>query len=87
MAFCSKCGEKLPEGAYFCPRCGARTRKGLEAGVTAPFDELGEAFSRVGQEMEKVFSRAAVEIHEAFKTVRKSIQESTNRQVVCKNRG
>lgn len=24
MRFCAKCGEELPEGAEFCPKCGAR---------------------------------------------------------------
>lgn len=85
MRFCSKCGEKLPEDAYFCPRCGARTRKGIEAGVTTPLNELGEAFSRAGQELEKAFSRAAVEIREAFRTARKNVRESTGREVVCKS--
>jgi len=26
MAHCSKCGEELPEGARFCPRCGSGTK-------------------------------------------------------------
>jgi ribosomal protein L40E len=85
VRFCSKCGEKLPEDAYFCPKCGVKTRRGAEAGVTTPLDELGQAFSRMGQEMEKAFSKAADEIHGAFKTARKNVRESTGGQVVCKN--
>jgi ribosomal protein L40E len=85
VGFCSKCGEKLPEDAYFCPRCGAKTRKGMEAGVATPLDELGKAFSRAGKQMEKAFSKAAMEIQEAFKTTGKSVRESTSKQVVCKN--
>lgn len=34
--YCSKCGEELPEDAYFCPKCGHRTPKGVEEGVAYP---------------------------------------------------
>lgn len=39
MVFCSKCGEKLPENAYFCSRCGMRTKKGQEAKVSPPRED------------------------------------------------
>lgn len=77
MVFCSKCGEELPENAYFCPKCGARTRRGVEAGISTPWEELKDALSKMGQEIEK-----------AFKTTRESIRESTSReQVVCSHCG
>ena len=41
--FCSSCGKELPEGAYFCPKCGARSRMRVEAGVGGPWDEVEEA--------------------------------------------
>lgn len=31
MTYCTKCGKKLPEGASFCPSCGASI--GAEAGL------------------------------------------------------
>jgi uncharacterized membrane protein YvbJ len=84
MGFCSKCGKSLAEDAYFCPKCGARTVLGVEAGVVAPSDELRETFNKMGQEMEKAFTHAAKEIEKAFETARKNIQESTGRApIIC----
>jgi len=88
MGFCSKCGKPLAEDAYFCPKCGARTALGVEAGVVAPSDELREAFNKMGQEMEKAFTFAAKEIEKAFETARKNIQESTGRApIICSRCG
>jgi uncharacterized membrane protein YvbJ len=80
MIFCSKCGEKLSEDAYFCPKCGTRTKKGAEAGVTRSSDELRETFAKVGDEMEKAFTIAAKEIQKAFKTARENISESVSKE-------
>ncbi|MEM1606727.1 MAG: zinc ribbon domain-containing protein [Candidatus Bathyarchaeia archaeon] len=38
MAACSRCGFKLPEGAAFCPNCGAPIKKVEEA---APSEKIG----------------------------------------------
>jgi len=84
MGFCSKCGQILTEDAYFCPKCGARTVLGVEAGVVPPSDELREAFNKMGQEMEKAFTLAAKEIEKAFEPARKNVQESTGRApIIC----
>jgi ribosomal protein L40E len=88
MVFCSNCGEKLPEDANFCTKCGFRTRRGVEAGVSAPTEDWREAFSKMGVEMEKAFQTAAKEIQKALKNVREDVRESRGRQlVVCKNCG
>ena len=88
MAFCSSCGEKLPEDVYFCSKCGVRTKKGAEAGVHTPVEELREAFSKMGQEMEKAFVTAAEELKKAFKTARENIRQSTSGEpVVCASCG
>jgi ribosomal protein L40E len=88
IMFCSKCGEKLPEEAYFCHKCGARTSKGIEAGVSAAREDLKEAFAKMGEEMEKAFSVAAKEIKKAFKTAREEIKGAINREsVVCSHCG
>jgi predicted RNA-binding Zn-ribbon protein involved in translation (DUF1610 family) len=88
MVFCTKCGEELPDDAYFCPRCGARSRRGVEAGILTPWEELKDALSKMGQEIEKAFSIAGKEMERAFKTARESIRESTGKeQVVCPHCG
>lgn len=88
MGFCSKCGKKLSEDANFCPSCGARTKRGEEAGASIPADELRETFNKVGQEMEKAFSTAAKEMQRAFKTARENIQRTSGKEaVLCANCG
>lgn len=82
MVFCSKCGAKLAEDVYFCPKCGFKTSKGLEAGVSAPSDELKDAMTKMGQELEKAFSVAAKEIQEAFQTARENIRQSFYKEAV-----
>lgn len=86
--FCSKCGKELPENAYFCPRCGVRTKRGVEAGISSPWiEELRDLFNKMGQEIEKAFSVAGKEMEKAFKTARGRIRESTMREQVCPHCG
>jgi uncharacterized membrane protein YvbJ len=88
MAYCSNCGEKLPKDAYFCPKCGTKAMKGVEANVPAPSDELREAFAKMSQELEKAFAVAAKEIQAAFQTARENIQQSLYKEpLVCPNCG
>jgi ribosomal protein L40E len=88
MVFCSKCGTELPEDAYFCPKCGVRTRKGVEAGVTTTWVEVRDEFSKIGVEIEKAFTKAGKEIEKAFKTARESIKESIGEAtIVCSHCG
>jgi uncharacterized membrane protein YvbJ len=88
MVFCSNCGQKLPEDANFCTKCGSRTKLGAKAGVSAPTEDWREAFSRMGVEMEKAFQTAAKEIQKALKNVKEDLKDTKNKQpVVCKNCG
>jgi len=88
MSFCSKCGAKLPEEANYCPKCRARTKKGIEAGVSISTEELKEAFAKIGKELEKAFSTAAEEIEKAFKTARENIKQPTSKEkIACTNCG
>lgn len=88
MVYCFNCGEKLPKDAYFCPKCGFKAVRGVEANVPSPPDEVKEAFAKMGVELEKAFSLAAKEIHNAFQTARNNIQQSQSREpMVCPNCG
>jgi len=88
MTFCSKCGEKLPENANFCPKCGARTQKGVEAGVYPPFEEMRDVLSKMGNEMEKAFSTAAREMEKAFRAAEGNIRRSTGTEaIICSKCG
>ncbi|MCW3995921.1 MAG: zinc-ribbon domain-containing protein [Candidatus Bathyarchaeota archaeon] len=66
MVFCSNCGSKIDDEAYFCPHCGTRTPKGREAKVSYPADELYNAFTRLGDELENAFTMAAHEVRAAI---------------------
>jgi len=83
MVFCSNCGEEIPENAYFCLRCGVRTKKGIEAGVSTPWEDLREAFSKMGAEIEKAFSVAGKEMEKAFKTARDKIKDVTSKEPIA----
>ena len=90
--FCTKCGEELSEGAYFCPKCGLRTRKGGEEGVPTPrdgmFAEVGEGLQELGDELNKVFLAAAKEVEKALETARQEIRKAASREpIVCSSCG
>jgi predicted amidophosphoribosyltransferase len=85
MVFCSKCGEELPEKAYFCPKCGVRTEKGKEVKVPFPWEGI---FSEVGDELDKAFTVAGKEIKKAFETAKKEIKKATRPEPIkCPNCG
>jgi uncharacterized membrane protein YvbJ len=88
MGYCPKCGNKVPDDDYFCSKCGARTKKGMEAGASGPAEELKDALSKMSQEMEKAFTVAAKEIHEALKTAGENVRRSTGMELlICSNCG
>jgi uncharacterized membrane protein YvbJ len=86
--YCSNCGEKLSEDALFCPKCGIKTIKGVEAGASTISDELKETFTKMSKELEKAFSVAAKEINAAFQTASVNIKKSLQKEpAVCPNCG
>jgi len=88
MAYCSNCGEKLSEDALFCPKCGTKTIKGMEAAAPTISDELKETFTKTSQELEKAFSVAAKEINAAFQIASENIKKSLQKEpVACPNCG
>lgn len=85
MVFCSKCGKELPEDAYFCPSCGVKTAKGVEANVSMPYRDM---FSEMGKEIEKAFLIASEEMKKAFEKARKEARRVTSREpLVCPSCG
>ncbi len=88
MVYCSKCGKKLPEDAYFCPACGAVTSEGVKAGARTASDELRDAFSKMSKELEKAFEVASREVREAFERARENIRQSNqDKTAVCASCG
>ena len=65
MAFCSHCGEELPENAYFCLKCGSISSKGVESGASYPWNWE--------KELEKTFSIVAEEVRSALNNVQENI--------------
>ena len=74
MVFCAQCGENLPENAYFCLKCGVRTSKGEEDGVSYPWNWE--------KEVEKALSTAANEVEKAFVTVKTSFQKTVKKEPI-----
>jgi ribosomal protein L40E len=89
LVFCSNCSEKLPENANFCPKCGARTRKGAETGVSPPWKiYLQDDLSKIEKEVEKAISAASTEMEKALRAMREEIRETTTLEpLVCSNCG
>jgi ribosomal protein L40E len=78
MVYCSNCGAKIDDEAYFCFKCGTKTQAGKTAKATYPSDELRDAFYQVGSELEKAFTRAAKETQSAFKKVSENMQQKNS---------
>ncbi|MBE3116052.1 zinc-ribbon domain-containing protein [Candidatus Bathyarchaeota archaeon] len=92
MSYCSNCGSKLSEDVYFCPKCGFKTPKGAETNAKYPSDEMREAFTRMGIELERAFNIAAKEMHTAFQKARENInqkpaEQSGQEAIVCSSCG
>jgi ribosomal protein L40E len=91
MVYCSNCGTKLDDDAYFCFKCGTKTLAGKSAKAMYPSDELRDAFYQVGLELEKAFTLAAKETQAAFKKVSENVQQkpasSPQGKVICTSCG
>lgn len=78
LVYCSNCGSKIDDDAYFCPKCGTKTQAGKAAKATYPADELKDTFYQVGIEMEKAFNIAAKETRAAFKKLSEEFQKKSD---------
>jgi uncharacterized Zn finger protein (UPF0148 family) len=79
LVYCSNCGAKIGDEAFFCPKCGTKTAKGKSANAAYPSDELRDAFYQVGLELERAFTLAAREMHAAFKKATETIHQNTSK--------
>ena len=61
MAFCVKCGTKMPDGAVFCPACGA-PQQAQQVAATSPKNhrDLATALVLVGGVLGIVFALASL---------------------------
>ena len=85
MVYCSKCGNEIPESAYFCPNCGVKTARGVEANVSTPY---GEMFSDVEKQLEKAFLTASEEMKKALNKAREGVRRVARKEpVICSNCG
>jgi uncharacterized membrane protein YvbJ len=78
MVYCSNCGEKIDDNAYFCPKCGIKTLAGKASNTSYPADELRDAFYKVGIELERAFNIAARETQTAFRKASENMQQKTS---------
>jgi len=87
LVYCANCGEKVPDEANFCPKCGTKTPKGKGANVLYPTNQLTDAFYNVGLELEKAFNMAARETHSAIQRARGNLaappRNTQTQTVVC----
>jgi len=81
MAFCAKCGAKLPEDASFCSKCGAAAQ-GVMVDVG---DSIERALRTAGRELEAAFKTAGEEIEKAFAELKDELSE--RRGLFCSNCG
>jgi predicted RNA-binding Zn-ribbon protein involved in translation (DUF1610 family) len=87
MAYCSRCGKELPEGAFFCSNCGHRTLAGEAAGKTYPaIDDVKVAFIKAGDEIDRAFTQAGKELDKAYKDTRQSLRSTLKgNPIICPN--
>ena len=83
MSYCSRCGEKISDDAYFCSKCGTKTPKGKAANAVYPTDQLTDAFYSVGLELEKALTTAARETHAAIQRAREDLRPKPVQTVTC----
>jgi predicted amidophosphoribosyltransferase len=80
MVYCSNCAESLPEEAYFCLKCGKRTQRGIEAGISPPWNWE--------KQIEQTLSNVAREVEKAVASIRGGINQSTQKaSVLCSHCG
>jgi uncharacterized membrane protein YvbJ len=78
MVYCSNCGEKIDDNAFFCPKCGTKTLAGKASNASYPTDEIRDAFNKVGIELERAFNLAARETQAAFRKASENLQQKTS---------
>ena len=79
MVYCSNCGEKIDDNAYFCPKCGTKTPAGKASKASYPADELRDAFYKVGIELRtRIQYWQHMKRMHAFKKASENMQQKTS---------
>ena len=60
--FCTKCGNKLEDGARFCPACGAQT----ESPAEQMQQQAGQAVSNAGEAAQQQYSQAQETVQQQY---------------------
>ena len=69
MMFCSYCGKKVSDNAFFCSECGVKTSKGVK-------DRIPYPRSNWEKELEQAFTKAGKNLEEAFEVAQENIRKS-----------
>jgi rRNA maturation endonuclease Nob1 len=101
MVKCRYCDEEISDDAFFCPKCGMRTKEGEKDNIPIPGDslkklrqDLDEPLIVASDALSEAFTIASDSIREAFKGVNKGIEskgefrkESSSKTIYCQHCG
>jgi len=77
MVYCSNCGTETSEDANFCPKCGARTPRGVESGVEPHWrDEVDRALQAASRSIDEGLKKAREYIQEAVRDISPELEQA-----------
>ena len=68
MSYCIECGEKLPEGVEFCPKCGAKVSSQIKQGKKE-YVGVGGPLTLIGGVLSIIFSILSLSFLIAWRAV------------------
>lgn len=80
--FCRECGNKMKEGAVFCPKCGTAVKVETEASIKkGASDFLGSMNTKFEELKKDQASSLQVEEHQGINVTRKELKELAQRKL------